>query len=266
MGLVKENVITSHSISLLEISIDYNWELGELTILLDFVSRTVQFLANTEIFLESNEELRKLYNWSKTRINQDYTDNPTGRLNSLIERAFKTIKQSFIDELVSNITSFEKQIFKIKTFKRLDSEIRSTFSKTYTPIKVVRINYNSPGEILIEIPKKIAEQTNDLLNTILFYNKRRKQLEFENQSKEIEVKEKIRDYENNRRLDPLNAVIDDLTQAILVINQLAELKQALQKIGATEDEANEFVRKWLLDRMEIVFPSMDNVSTIGLLA
>jgi hypothetical protein len=46
---------------------------------------------------------------------------------------------------------------------------------------------------------------------------------------------------------------------------LAELKKALLAVGANEEQASQFIKKWLLDRIEIIFPTMNKISEIGIL-
>lgn len=265
MELMEPEIETSTNMYLLEISIDSDLTLTDFATLLSFTNRVVQVINNVNIVLKDPVKLNKVYAWSKASAEIKYDINANENIIERTRSDFFELKNASINNLSSEFEIYENNILAMSHFLALDKQASYLFGTNNIPVKVSSINYNSPGEIITELPKVLAEQTNDLLNTILFYNKRKTQFELNNQLKKLELNEKTKDYERKLHLEDINSVVDDLTQAVIIVNKLGELKDALQKIGATEKESTEFVKRWLLDRIDTVFPVLDKVRNIDLL-
>lgn len=258
-------VDTSVDMQLLEISIDSGWNLYDFNVLIFHTNRIIQLIGNCEALLKNKQSLKLISKWCRLAFQKNDSSDV---INALIDNAytnFNSLQYSPITSFGENFEILNKSFSELKDFRELNERVILLFTKNIINAQVVKINYNSPGEIITQIPKTIAEQTNGILNTLLFYSQRKKQFEIENKLRQAELNTKTLEYDEKIRRDLLNSLSDELTHSIDVVNKLSQMKEALINCGIGENEATEFIKRLLLDKLNLLFPVLNKVTNIELL-
>jgi hypothetical protein len=196
---------TKTDTTLLSVKIKSDWYISNFILLLEVIEDTFIFLNNTSTIKANNPQIKKIHTWSSLLVNNRKYSEPIKYFIDSAISGSRAVINSSMKNASQRLRDYSDTVHTNKEFILMEEEVEDFLLNDVkeTSLKVLKVEYNSLGEIIVEIPKAIAEQGNDLLNTILFYSKKKKQSELDNEIKGIQVNEKKAEAENKKRLESI---------------------------------------------------------------
>ena len=260
--------ITRTKSALILIRIDANWTAEDFKILFTFFDNAAAIISNlyfTNPFKPYKEWMNELLKLSK-ELNMDplFFYYPEDYNHIVFSKIEELLIKPEID--INDIEIASKTQRNIMRLYFLFAAIKDVlFDKRRKDVQVLSINYNSPGEIITETASEIAKPLSDVLNAFLFYSKKRKQLELQNKQEELKLNKQQLEYNRQIRQDEIENLKDDLVNQISIIKLFNELKTELVKFGRTEKEAELFIHQYLINNLNVIFPTFDKIENVNVL-
>jgi hypothetical protein len=169
--------------ALLQVSIYQTWSASDFKTLFQTLTDVFSLLENVKAIRRKPELVNKISEWTKLKSSLPDTFSNDNELGSVLTR----LSSSNLSNLDLHIKEVKSLLYNKRSFSLLENQVNHLFAPRTNAVKIVKINYNSPGNIVAEASTEILRQGNDILNSLLFYSKRKKQLELEIQTQEFEL-------------------------------------------------------------------------------
>lgn len=251
----------------ISITIYNNWSIEDFQNMLFLIKRITTLVYNIGNILTDKNKLATIYEWTIFKNRNFFLHDFKNYLLDTTYRGLNEIRESRIEDINDKLEKLFDNFSSFDNFDELDIFVNQYF---LTPIPmfsypISKIIYNSPGEIVAGVPKAIVESTNSIINTFLFYSKKKQLLELEIELKRAEL-EKTK---SKKSLEDKNQLFKELEEQlafqISIIKKFNELKKELIELGVSDSESDFFIKEYITSYFEQLFPTLQKIEEINLL-
>ena len=251
----------------ISITIYDNWNIDDFQNILFFIKRVTTLVFNIENIVTDKNKLAAIYEWTMFRNRNFFLNDFNNHLLNTTYQGIKKIRESKIEDINENLDELFDNFSSFDNFDELDKFVSEYF---LTPIPlhsypISKIKYNSPGEIVAGVPKAIVESTNSIVNTFLFYSKKKQQLELEIELKKAELENKKSEKNFKEKNQLFKELEEQLAYQISIIKKFNELKKELVQLGVSDAESDFFIKEYITSYFEQLFPTLQKIEEINLL-